>query len=130
MFDRKPAMIVQCKNAADVAAVVNIARGSGSLLSVKGGGHHLAGTSINNDGIVIDLSNLRGVQVDPKTRTARVEGGALLGDLDVATQQHGLAVPAGIISHTGVAGLTLGGGFGWISRKHGFSVDSSAPPNW
>ena len=124
MFDRKPALIVQCKSAADVSVAVRFARDHKLLLSVKGGGHHLAGTSVNDGGMVIDLSGMRGVAVDPKAQTAQVEGGALLSDLDSATQQHGLAVPGGIISHTGVTGLTLGGGFGWISRKYGLSIDN------
>ena len=123
MFDRKPALIVRCKHAADVSPAVKYASDNNLLLSIKGGGHHLAGTSINDGGMVIDLSGMKTVTVDPQTRTVRVAGGALLSDLDVATQQYGLAVPGGIISHTGVAGLTLGGGFGWISRKYGLSID-------
>jgi FAD/FMN-containing dehydrogenase len=123
MFDRKPAVIVQCADTSDVVNAVNFAREHGLPLSVKGGGHHLAGTSVNDDGMVVDLSRMREVAVDAKSKTARVEGGALLSDLDKASSQHGMAVPAGIVSHTGVGGLTLGGGFGWISRKHGLTID-------
>ena len=124
MFDRKPAIIVRCKSKSDVISAVNFARDKNLLISVRGGGHNVAGTAVCDDGMMIDLSLMRQVTVDERNKTARVEGGALLGDVDSKTQHHGLAVSAGIVSHTGVGGLALGGGFGWISRKHGLSVDN------
>src|SRR5262249_5351187 len=124
LIDRRPALIVQCTGAADVVDSVNFAREQGLLLSVKGGGHNVAGNAVNDGGIVIDLSRMRGVHVDPSTRTVRVQGGATLGDLDRETQLFGLAVPAGVVSTTGVAGLTLHGGAGHLRRKHGLSIDS------
>ena len=124
MFDKHPALIAQCICTADVIQAVNFARENNLLVAVKGGGHNSAGKATCDDGIVIDLSLMRRVYVDPKKKTARVDGGALLGDVDSETQLHGLAVSAGIVSHTGVGGLALGGGFGWISRKHGLSVDN------
>jgi len=124
MFDKHPALIAQCIGTADVIQAVNFARENSLLVAVKGGGHNSAGKATCDDGIVIDLSLMRRVYVDPQKKTARVDGGALLGDVDSETQLHGLAVSAGIVSHTGVGGLALGGGFGWISRKHGLSVDN------
>ena len=124
MFDKHPALIAQCICTADVIQAVNFARENNLLVAVKGGGHNSAGKATCDDGIVIDLSLMRRVYVDPKKKTARVDGGALLGDVDSETQLYGLAVSAGIVSHTGVGGLALGGGFGWISRKHGLSVDN------
>lgn len=124
MFDKHPALIAQCICTADVIQAVNFARDHNLLVAVKGGGHNSAGKATCDDGIVIDLSSMRRVHVDPKKKTARVDGGALLGDVDSETQLYGLAVSAGIVSHTGVGGLALGGGFGWISRKHGLSVDN------
>lgn len=124
MFDRKPSIIARCIGTSDVINAVNFARENNLLLSVKGGGHNSAGSAVCDDGIMIDLSLMRGVVVDKKNKTVRVEGGALLGDVDYETQLHGLAVSAGIISHTGVGGLTVGGGMGWISRKYGLSVDN------
>ncbi|KPJ78253.1 MAG: FAD-linked oxidase [Deltaproteobacteria bacterium SG8_13] len=123
-FDRKPSIIARCMESGDVVKAVKFARDNSLLLSVKGGGHNSAGTAAAEDGMMVDLSLMRQVTVDGRKKTARVEGGALLSDVDFETQQHGLAVSAGIISHTGVGGLTLGGGFGWISRKHGLSVDN------
>jgi FAD/FMN-containing dehydrogenase len=124
MFDRKPAIIVRCVSTSDVVNAVDFARDKSLLISVKGGGHSVAGTAVCDDGMMIDLSLMRRVNVDKRNRTVRVDGGALLGDLDHETQVHGLAVSAGIVSHTGVGGLALGGGFGWISRKYGLSVDN------
>jgi FAD/FMN-containing dehydrogenase len=124
MFDRKPALIARCVGTSDVVAAVNAARENNLLLSVKGGGHNSAGTAVCDGGMMIDLSRMRRAWTDVKSGTVRVDGGALLGDLDFETQIHGMAVPAGIISHTGVGGLALGGGFGWISRRHGLSVDN------
>ncbi len=124
MFDRKPAIIARCVGTSDVIHAVNFARDHNLLLAVKGGGHNSAGTAVCDGGMMIDLSLMRRVVVDKKKKTVRVDGGALLGDVDYETQLHGLAVSAGIVSHTGVGGLTLGGGMGWISRKYGLSVDN------
>ena len=124
MFDRRPAIIARCVGTSDVINAVNFARNNNLLLSVKGGGHNSAGSAVCDDGMMIDLSLMRRVLVDKKNKTVRVDGGALLGDVDYETQLYGLAVSAGIVSHTGVGGLTLGGGMGWISRKYGLSVDN------
>jgi FAD/FMN-containing dehydrogenase len=124
MFDKKPGIIVQCRDKNDVAAAVKFANKNDLLIAVKGGGHNSAGTASCDDGMMIDLGLMQDVEVDPVNKTALVEGGCLLGTVDAATQEHGLAVSSGIISHTGVGGLSLGGGFGWISRKHGLSVDN------
>lgn len=124
MIDRRPAIIIQAAGAADVIHGVNFARDHHAALAVRGGGHNIAGNAICDGGVVLDLSRMRSVHVDPAARRARVEGGALLSDLDKETQAFGLAVPVGINSTTGVAGLTLGGGFGWTSRKLGLSIDN------
>ncbi len=124
LIDRRPALIVQCSGAADVVDAVNLAREKNLLLSIKAGGHNVAGNAVNDDGIVIDLSQMRGVHVDPSTKTVRVQGGALLGDVDRETQLFGLAVPSGAVSTTGVAGLTLHGGVGHLRRKYGLSIDN------
>jgi FAD/FMN-containing dehydrogenase len=123
MIDRRPALIARCTGAADVMLAVNFARENGLLLAVRGGGHNIAGNAVCNDGMMIDLSPMKLVRVDPDTRTAHVGAGATLGDLDHETQAFGLATPTGINSTTGVAGLTLGGGFGWLSRKYGMTID-------
>jgi FAD/FMN-containing dehydrogenase len=123
MIDRRPVLIVRCAGVADVINAVNFARATNLLLSVRGGGHNIAGTAVCEGGLMIDLSPMTAVRVDPASRTVRVEPGVLLGQLDHETQQFGLVVPAGVVSHTGLAGLTLGGGFGWLSRKFGLSVD-------
>jgi FAD/FMN-containing dehydrogenase len=124
LIDRKPALIVQCSGAADVVDAVNFAREQGLLLSVKGGGHNVAGNAVNDGGIVIDLSRMNGVHVDPSTGTVRTEGGATWGDADRESQLFGLAVPGGVVSTTGIAGLTLHGGVGHLRRKHGLSIDN------
>lgn len=124
MFDKRPAVIARCVSTGDVIEAVNFARTNNLLVAVKGGGHNSAGKATCDDGIIIDLSLMRRVNVDKKSKTVRVDGGALLGDVDNETQLHGMAVSAGIVSHTGVGGLTLGGGFGWISRKYGLSIDN------
>jgi FAD/FMN-containing dehydrogenase len=124
LIDRRPALIVQCSGAADVVDAVNFAREQGLVLSIKAGGHNVAGNAVNDGGLVIDLSQMRGVHVDPDTRTVRVQGGATWGDCDRETQLFGLAVPGGVVSTTGVAGLTLHGGVGHLRRKHGLSIDS------
>ena len=126
MIDKHPAAIVRCAGTSDVVHAVNFARDQGLPLAVRGGGHNIAGSAVCEGGIVIDLSQMKAVQVDGPTRRARVEGGATLADFDAAAQSHGLATPLGINSTTGVAGLTLGGGFGWLSRKHGMTIDSLA----
>ncbi len=124
MFDKKPALITRCLSPEDVSQAVLFARKHQLQIAVKGGGHNSAGNAVCNDGMVIDLSLMQNVEVNPDNRTAIVEGGCLLGTADEATQKHGLAVSAGIVSHTGVGGLTLGGGFGWISRKYGLTIDN------
>jgi FAD/FMN-containing dehydrogenase len=122
--DHRPAVIVRCAGPDDVAAAIAFARAQGLEISVRGGGHNPWGVAIAEDGLVIDLSDLRTVSVDPSTRTAWCGGGAVLADLDAATQRHGLAVPTGLISDIGVGGLTLGGGYGWLGRYAGLTVDS------
>jgi FAD/FMN-containing dehydrogenase len=124
LIDKRPALIVQCTGAADVVDAVNFAREQGLDLSIKAGGHNVAGNAVNDGGLVIDLSQMNGVHVDPDTGTVRVQGGATWGDCDRETQLFGLAVPGGVVSTTGVAGLTLHGGLGHLRRKHGLSIDS------
>ena len=124
MIDRRPALIAACSGPADVMAAVRFASSQGLLTSVRGGGHNIAGSALCEGGLMIDLSRMRAVQVDPAARIARVQGGALLGDVDHECQAHGLAVPTGINSTTGIGGLALGGGYGWLSRAHGHTVDN------
>lgn len=121
--DKRPAVIARCRSAADVVTAVAYAQAEGLEIAVRSGAHNVAGRCTCDDGLMIDLSGMRGVTIDPDARRARVQGGALLGDLDAAAQEHGLAVPLGAISHTGVAGLTLGGGMGRLSRQAGLSID-------
>jgi len=122
-IDRFPALIAKCAGVADVIAAVKFARQTGMTIAVRGGGHSFPGLSSCDGGLVIDLSPMRGIRVDPRTRTARAQAGVLLGELDRETQMFGLAVPAGIVTHTGLAGLTLGGGIGWLMRKYGLTID-------
>lgn len=124
MIDRKPALIARCRSPEDVVQAVRWARNEKMLVSIRGGGHNIAGNAVCDDGLMIDLSLLRAVQVEPSTRRATVQPGCTLADFDAAAQAHGLATPLGINSTTGVAGLTLGGGFGWLSRKYGMTVDN------
>ena len=124
MISKRPAVVVQPVSADDVCEAVHFARANGVLLSVKGGGHNVAGTSLADGGLTIDMSRMRSVDVDPRRRLARVEGGCVLGDVDKTTQAHGLATVLGSNSDTGVAGLTLGGGFGYLSRRFGLAVDN------
>jgi FAD/FMN-containing dehydrogenase len=124
MIDRRPALIARCGSPADVVQAVKFARTHDLLVSIRGGGHNIAGNAVCDDGLMIDLSPMKGVQVDPQARRATVEPGCTLADFDAAAQAHGLATPVGINSTTGVAGLTLGGGFGWLSRKYGMTIDN------
>jgi FAD/FMN-containing dehydrogenase len=123
-IDRRPALIARCAGADDVAEAVRFARERDLLIAIRGGGHAVAGHAVNDGGIMIDLSLMKAIRVDPAARTARAAGGVLWRELDAATQQHGLAAPGGIISHTGIGGLTLGGGLGHLMRKHGLTVDN------
>ena len=124
MIDKRPKLIARSVDVADVIAAVNYARDEGLLLAIRGGGHNGPGLGSCNDGLVIDLSMMKGVRVDPANRTVRVEAGCTSGDVDHATHAFGLAVPFGIVSTTGVAGLTLGGGTGYLTRKHGLTIDN------
>lgn len=123
-IQKHPGMIVRCAGTADVVQAINFASANDLLLAVRGGGHNVAGRALCDDGIVVDLSGMRAVFVDPARRTARVQGGATLGDVDRETHAFGLAVPAGVVSRTGIAGLTLGGGVGWLVRKYGLTCDN------
>jgi FAD/FMN-containing dehydrogenase len=124
MIDRKPGLIVRCAGAADVIGAVRFARANALLVAVRGGGHNIAGNALCEGGLVIDLSAMRSVRVDPLAQRAWVEPGTTLGDVDKETQAFGLAVPTGVNSTTGIAGLTLGGGFGWLTRKYGLTIDN------
>jgi FAD/FMN-containing dehydrogenase len=124
MHDKRPALIARCTGVADVIEAVNFAREHHLLVAVRGGGHNVAGSASCDGGIMIDLSLMTGVHVDPKAKTARVQGGATWGDVDRETQVWGLAAPGGVVSTTGVGGLTLGGGLGWLRRKHGLTIDN------
>src|SRR5258707_2038015 len=124
MVDRRPALVVRCLGTADVVNAVKLARDENLLVAVRSGGHNIAGNAVCDGGLLIDLSLMKSVRVDPASRTARVEPGATLADFDREAQAFGLATPLGINSTTGIAGLTLGGGFGWTSRKFGLTIDN------
>ena len=124
MIDRKPRFIVQCSSVADIPWSIAFARNNDLEISIRGAGHNIGGNSITDGGLVIDFSAMKNIDVDPVARRAIVEPGVTLGDFDAAVQIHGLATPIGINSTTGIAGLTIGGGFGWLSRKHGMTVDN------
>jgi FAD/FMN-containing dehydrogenase len=125
-IDRRPAVVARCANTSDVVVAVRFAQDEGLEIAVRGGAHSVPGHSVGDDGLMIDLGGMNRVAVDPAAQLARVQGGALISDLDAATQAHGLAVPMGAIGHTGVGGLTLGGGMGWLSRQAGLSIDNLA----
>jgi FAD/FMN-containing dehydrogenase len=122
-ISRRPALMARCTGVADVIAAVRFARQTGLDVAVRSGGHSFPGFSVADDALLIDLGPMKGIRVDPEERTARAQAGVLLGELDRETQQFGLAVPAGIVTHTGLAGLTLGGGIGWLMRKYGLTID-------
>jgi FAD/FMN-containing dehydrogenase len=124
LIDRRPALIVRCLGTQDVIATVKFARQHRASLSIKGGGHNIAGLAVCDGGVMLDMSRARGVWVDPAARVARAEAGCLLGDVDRETQLHGLAAPLGFVSNTGIAGLTLGGGFGYLTRRFGWTSDT------
>ena len=124
MIDKRPALIVQCMDVADVISAVNFAREHHLLLAVRGGGHNGPGLGTCDGGLAIDLSRMKGIRVDPAARTVRVEGGCVWGEVDHATHPFGLATPSGFVSSTGVGGLTLGGGIGYLSRTYGLTVDN------
>jgi FAD/FMN-containing dehydrogenase len=123
-IDRRPGLIARCAGVADVRAAVRFGREHGLMVAVRGGGHSFPGLSVCDDGLLIDLGPMKGVRVDPEAGTARAQAGVLLGELDRETQTFGMAVPAGIVTTTGLAGLTLGGGIGWIMRKYGLTIDN------
>ncbi|WP_341531017.1 FAD-binding oxidoreductase [Nostoc sp. UHCC 0302] len=124
MIDRRPAVIVQCAETSDVAQAIAFARENGLEISIRGAGHNIAGNAVCDNGLMIDLSTMNNVRIDAQKRRAYVEPGATLGDFDSSAQIHGLATPVGINSTTGIAGLTLGGGFGWLTRKYGLTIDN------
>ncbi len=124
MIDKRPRLVVQAADEGDVAPTIELARRHGLALAIRGGGHNVAGSGTVDDGIVLDLHALNAVEVDPATRVVRIAAGATLGDIDRATEPFGLAVPIGVVSGTGIAGLTLGGGVGWLTRAHGLTIDN------
>src|SRR5688572_11250952 len=122
--DHRPIVIARCESTDDVVAAVDFARERGSDLSIRCGAHNVSGLAVADGGVMIDMSAMNAVTVDPQARSVRVGGGSLLGDVDAAAAAHGLAAPFGFVSHTGVAGLTVGGGMGWLTRKFGMSIDN------
>jgi len=123
-IDRRPVLVARCTGVADVRAAVRFARERQLVVAVRGGGHNVAGTATCDGGVVIDLSPMKGLWVDPVTRTARAQAGLLWGEVDRETQAFGLATPGGIVTHTGIGGLTLGGGLGWLMRRYGLTIDN------
>lgn len=123
-IDRRPALIARCTGTADIIEAVRFARSEGLSIAVRGGGHNVAGFGTCDDGLVLDLSPMKGIRVDPRTRTVRAQGGVLWGELDRETQVFGLATTGGLVSTTGIAGFTLGGGIGWLMRRHGLAADN------
>jgi FAD/FMN-containing dehydrogenase len=124
MIDRRPAVIVRCSDVNDVVAAVKLAHANDLPIAIRAGGHNVAGHAVGDGSVMIDLTLMRGVDVDAARRVASVQGGALWLDVDAASQKHGLATPGGLISETGVAGLTLSGGIGWLRAQHGLSIDN------
>src|SRR5437016_7629911 len=124
MIDRRPGLVVRCAGAADVIAGLRFARERELVVSVRGGGHNVAGFGTCDGGVVLDLSPMKGIRIDPRSSTARAEGGVVWGELDQETQAFGLATTGGLVSSTGIAGFTLGGGIGWLMRKHGLACDN------
>jgi FAD/FMN-containing dehydrogenase len=124
MVDKRPALIARCAGVADVITAVRFGREHGLPIAVRGGGHNVAGSGVCDGGLVIDLSPMKGIRVDPERGTVRAEGGVTIGELDHETQAFGRAVPMGVVTATGIAGLTLGGGLGWLRRRHGLSCDN------
>src|SRR5215207_3776695 len=124
MIDKRPALIVRCVGASDVMQGVDFARTHDLLLAVRSGGHNVAGKAVCDGGLMLDLSHMKGMRVDPARRVARTEAGLTLGDFDRETQAFGLATPLGVVTNTGIAGLTLGGGLGWLNGKHGLACDN------
>jgi FAD/FMN-containing dehydrogenase len=124
LIDRRPALIARCRGLADIADAVKLGRDQGLEIAIRGGGHNVAGRATTEGGLMIDLSLMKGVHVDPKARTARAQGGVTWGEFNRETQLHGLATTGGVVSTTGIAGLTLGGGLGWLMAKHGLALDN------
>src|SRR5688572_29144575 len=124
LVDKRPALIARCRGVADVVAAVALTEQLGLQVAVRGGGHNVAGRATIDGGVMIDLSLLKGIHVDPKSPSVRAQGGVTWGELNRETQLHGLAVTGGVVSSTGIAGLTLGGGFGWLMGKHGLALDN------
>ena len=129
MIDRHPSLIVRCSDVADVISAVQFAREHQLTLSIRGGSHNVTGFAVNDGGLVVDLSRMKDIRIDPTTRTVRAEGGCTWGELDHATHPFGLAVPGGIVSTTGIAGLTLGGGVGNLTRPYGLTCDNLLSAN-
>jgi FAD/FMN-containing dehydrogenase len=124
MIDKRPALIARCAGVADVVVAVKFAKEYNLRVAVRGGGHNVSGNAVCDDGLVIDLSQMKGIRVDPLMQTVRAEGGVTIGELDHETEAFGLAVPMGVVTETGIAGLTLAGGLGWLRRKYGLSCDN------
>src|SRR6266542_612473 len=124
LIDRRPALIVRCRTTNDVIAALALARRAGLDVSIRGGGHNVAGRAVTEGGVMIDLAEMKGIAIDPERRTATAQGGVLWGELNGAAEEHGLAVTGGVVSSTGIAGYTLGGGLGWLMAKYGLAADN------